>query len=208
MIAGTIAMWVLALRVVRDDFTLPEVWQKRAFLVSCIIITVLLVFVMFAAVFSQLVSAAENSAPTESAITVKGTSCPTEFDPEDLGWAMHEEGRENKKIQDTILVVVEHRRIFSYFPDPEQRILVGLKKLENPDCVAELFSYGSASGVDQKRVWGAIQRPTDKEIPIFLLTEKGWEKGNRLRISFDNAKLVFTLYLGEIVITSRELAIN
>lgn len=167
-------------------------------------------FLVFA--FAFIVSAAENSASTESAITVRGyTSCPTEFNPDDLGWAMHEVKSVEKKI-DSDITVTEHKRVFSYFPDPEQRIFVGIKKWGNPDCVAELFSYGPLHSLQQKRVWAAIRSAGG--ITVFLLTEKGWEKGDKdkpetfVDCSAKQCNLVFALYRDKVYVASRALPVE
>lgn len=210
LIVGTIAMWALVLWVIRDDFTMED-WAKPILLVSCAIVTVLVIFILVVA-FSSSASAAENSAPAESAITVKGyTSCPTEFNPDDLGWAMHEIKSVEKKI-DSDITVAEHKRILSYFPDPEQRIFVGIKKWGNPDCIAELFSYGSISGIDQKPIWAAIRSAGNTT--VFLFTEKGWEKGDKdkpetfVDYSAKQYNLVFALYRNGAHVASRALPIE
>lgn len=164
-------------------------------------------------------SAAENPAPApaKSVITVKGyTSCPTEFNPDDLGWAMHDIAEPELKKFGEDVVLVEHRRIFSYFPDAEQRIFVGMKEWKNPACVAELFSYGSTSKIDQKRVWGVI-RSTDgtaKIITVFLLTEKGWERGGNgmpeasLVCGAEQCKIIFALHRDKSMVASRALPVE
>lgn len=175
-----------------------------------------LLFVLLLIIFSSLANAAENSAPAESAITVEtvegNTLCPTEFNPDDLGWAMHEIAESEPKKFGEDIIAVEHRRIFSYFPDPEQRIFVGIKKWGNPDCIAELFSYGPMHGTNQKRVWAAI-RSSETTI-VFLLTEKGWEKGGKdkpetfVDCGANGCNLVFALYRDKIQVASRALPVE
>lgn len=179
---------------------------------TCLLVNILLLI----SVLALVVSAAENSAPAESAITVKGYACPTEFNPDDLGWAMHEIAEPELKNFGEDIVVVEHRRVFSYFPDPEQRIFVGIKKWGNPDCVAELFSYGPVRSTNQKRVWAAIRSSngTAKTTTVFLLTDKGWEKGGGnmpetfVMCGTEQCNLFFALYRNGIQVASRALSVE
>jgi hypothetical protein len=171
-----------------------------------VLVVISLIFFSFAAWYwSARADAAENS------VIVKGYTCPTEFDPDDLGWAMNRIERKDKKIDEDI-IIVEHRRIFSYFPDPEQRIWVGIKRWGNPDCVAELFSYGSISGIDQKPVWAAIR--SAGKITVFLLTDKGWERGGTdipevlTNCNEGGCNLVFALYRDGIHLASRALPVE
>lgn len=171
-----------------------------------------LLFALSVFIFALTAFAAENSAPAEKSVAVKNyISCPTEFNPDDLGWAMHEIKSVEKKIDDDI-IVTEHKRVFSYFPDPEQRIFVGIKKWGNPDCVAELFSYGSISGIKQKRVWAVIR--SAEATAVFLLTEKGWEKGGKDKpdafadCGANGCNLVFALYRDKVQVASRALPVE
>lgn len=175
---------------------------------TCLLVNILLLI----SVLALVASAAENSAPAESAVTVKGyTSCPTEFNPEDLGWAMHGIKSVEKKI-DNDIIVIEHKRVFSYFPDPEQQIFVGIKKWGNPDCVAELFSYGPMHSTNQKRVWAAIR--SAGVTTVFLLMEKGWEKGGKDKpetfadCGANGCNLVFALYRDKVQVASRALPVE
>lgn len=175
-----------------------------------------LLFALSVFIFALTVSAAENSAPAEKSVAVKNyISCPTEFNPEDLGWAMHDIKYEPKKLEENI-VIMEHRRIFSYFPDAEQRIFVGMKKWKNPACIAELFSYGPTNGTNQKRVWSAIRSSdgTEKTTTVFLLTDKGWEKGGAdmpkvlVTDSAEQYNIVFVLYRNGTQVASRALPVE
>lgn len=158
-------------------------------------------------------SAAENSAlATPHVATETSTAlCPTEFNIDDSAWAMHWiDGPRVKELAEHV-VAMEHTRVFSYFPDAEKRIFVGIKNLENPDCVAKLYSYGLPSGVDGKRVMGIIK--SREKLTAFLLTDKGWESGDNLEIFTPDCKanecnLVFVLYRNEVVVASRTLLIK
>ncbi len=125
--------------------------------------------------------------------TEKSVSCPTKFDPDDSMWAMHKIDIVEKGLYRI------HERVFSYFPDPEKRILVGIKKMWNPDCVAALVSYGSSDpDADGKRVWGMIVSPNGEQYYLFL--NGAWEQGDDIgnALSCDDTKnfcsIKFILY--------------
>lgn len=142
-------------------------------------------FLVMSIVFSLLcllsivfqVSAAENStppAPAENAITVKGyTSCPTEFDIADPGWALHRIDNPMLQKLGEDMAVLEHSTLFSYFPDPAQRAQAETNHWKNRDCVAQLFAYGN--GIERQNVWAAIR--ASGKLTVFLATNNGWEKG-------------------------------
>lgn len=158
----------------------------------------------------SVASAAENSAPAESAITVKGTSCPTEFDPDDLGWAMVRIEWGEKKIDDNLLTI-EHIRVFSYIPDPEKRIWIHIKKIWNPECGAKLFSYGSIGDSDGKRAFAIIR--SSGKITAFLLADQEWKRGNHIETFVTNCDrkgcdLTFTLYQNKELVASKTIPIK
>lgn len=139
--------------------------------------------------------------------TEKSDSCPTEFDPDNSAWAMHKieiKERGSYRI---------HERTFSYFPNPEKRIFVGIKKIENPTCVAALVSYGPKDpDADGKRIWGAISSP--RGIRYYLFINGAWEQGDDIdnTLSCDDAKkscsIEFTLYKKKVPIASLAVIIR
>ncbi|MDO8600241.1 MAG: hypothetical protein Q7R73_01305 [bacterium] len=132
-------------------------------------------------------------------------SCPMEFDPDNSAWAMHE-----IKIKERGLYrIYEHR--LSYFPDPEKRIFVGIKKIENPNCIAALVSYGFMDDAGGKRVYGAIASPNG--IRYYLFIDGAWKQGDDIAKVFDcdteeACNLVFVLYKGKAPIASLVVVIE
>lgn len=126
--------------------------------------------------------------------TEKLGSCPTTFDPDDSAWAMHRISITNWPL------FREHRRIFSYFPDSGEYVMIYPKEMSNPGCVLFVYSYGARDAVDGKRVWGKIS--THEREQYYLLTESGWKQGDYVGISYSNCDttercdLKFLLYRG------------
>lgn len=186
----------------------PTKVVKKIFFIGFSVLSLLIIASAFVA---SKASAAENSAPAGlPAVAEKSTACPTEFNPDDLGWAMNRIRRSDKKT-DNGPVVIENIRIFSYIPELEKRIFIGMKKLWNPDCVAALYSYGSVGDSDGKQVFAIIRSPS--RTLIFLLAGKEWKNGDNIEtfVSDCNAKgcnLTFTLYRNKELVAARTLPIQ
>lgn len=148
----------------------------------------------------DVASAAENpaTAPAESAITVKGYTCPTEFNPDDSAWALNRIESAEKKIADNLLVI-EHIRVLSH--------------MWLPKCAVRLYSYGSLGDSDGKRILAVIKSPTN--IIAFLLTERGWESGDNVETfttecdtDTQGCKLTFALYRNKELVTARTIFVR
>lgn len=220
VIIGLVVMSILILpRILHlieaeTDLLLKLLKGTLLVIVSLAVICVIGIFAMF--LVAGFASAAENPAlpaPAEMPVVAEKptASCPTEFNPDDSAWAMSKiDEFIPQKISDDLLAV-EQIRYFSWFPDPEQRIFVGIKKLWNPDCVANLYSYGSRGDVDGKRILGAIK--SSEKITVFLLTEKGWESGDDWETfttdcGTKGCNLTFVLYRHQEPVASRTLFIR
>ncbi len=134
--------------------------------------------------------------------------CPAGFNIDNSSWAMIWVGTDI--VPDSHYTV--YTRKFTFFPDVNLYIFVGLKKLWNPDCLAILYSYGSPDREGERRVWGIIDSLGSVTYYLFL-PDTGWKRGDNVLLfpdcdTAEDCNLVFTLYSKGIPIASRVVAIK